>query len=256
MSKKSFITAGILSGILSVSMSVASASEEGLLLADANWSVKSGSRATDVIELFTSEGCSSCPPADTWLSGLKQQSGLYQQFIPLAYHVDYWDRLGWKDRFASKAYSALQRRYARSGIVKQVYTPGFVINSHEFRGWFAGQREWPANQSQPGVLAARIQQGSLDVKFPEQERLILNLAYLGNGLKTNVKAGENRGETLHHDFVVLHHQQYPGQGNWRLALPDIPDQGQQETVLALWLTSLSSPRIIQAVAAPIGEVRP
>ena len=65
----------------------------------------SGSNQVHLIELFSSEGCSSCPPAEQWLGGLREAPGLWRDFVPVAFHVDYWDRLGWRDRFSSPSYS-------------------------------------------------------------------------------------------------------------------------------------------------------
>src|SRR3954471_14035949 len=86
---------------------------------------------THLIELFTSEGCSSCPPAEAWLSKLKSDPGLWKAFVPLAFHVDYWDRLGWRDPFASKEWTARQYRYAANWKGESVYTPGFVLDGVE-----------------------------------------------------------------------------------------------------------------------------
>ena len=99
-------------------------------------SFKSATEQTGMLELYTSEGCSSCPPADSWLSSLKNEDGLWREFIPLAFHVDYWDYIGWKDRFASPKNSNRQRQYARGQSLKTVYTPGFLYNGEEWRGWF------------------------------------------------------------------------------------------------------------------------
>ncbi len=73
-----------------------------------------------LLELYTSEGCSSCPPADRWLSGLRDDPRLWREVVPVAFHVDYWDAIGWPDRFASAAHSERQRTYARSGHVGSV----------------------------------------------------------------------------------------------------------------------------------------
>src|SRR5258708_30257782 len=92
-----------------------------------------------LLELFTSEGCSSCPPADAWMSKLKTNPGLWKRVVPVVFHVDYWNGLGWPDRFAPAANTARQHRYAAAWRSNSVYTPGFVLNGHERRGSFPVQ---------------------------------------------------------------------------------------------------------------------
>ena len=88
--------------------------------------ISSPETRVNVLELYTSEGCSSCPPADKYISELKSHPGLWTSLIPVAFHVDYWNYIGWEDRFSSPEYSARQRRYARSKNLKTVYTPGCI----------------------------------------------------------------------------------------------------------------------------------
>src|SRR6266576_6091859 len=84
---------------------------------------ESGPQKVHLLELFTSQGCSSCPPAEAWLSKLKGEPGLWKDFVPLAFHVDYWDRLGWRDPWANKSFSDRQRAYAKQWRSDSVYTP-------------------------------------------------------------------------------------------------------------------------------------
>ena len=93
------------------------------------------SRVT-LIELFTSEGCSSCPPAEKWVNGLEDHSDLWSRVVPVAFHVDYWDYIGWPDRFATRDHSLRQRAYREVGHTRGIYTPGFVVGGREWRGWF------------------------------------------------------------------------------------------------------------------------
>jgi hypothetical protein len=169
----------------------------------------------------------------------------------MAFHVDYWDQLGWPDRFAAEAYSNRQRALAREGLISQVYTPGIVVNSQEWRGWFNGRRDLPENNTQPGVLHVSLDGNTLNVNFAQDRRLILNFALLGMGLETQVKAGENHGKKLKHDFVVLSHWQQQGTKQWQIKMPEQEDHGQQRTVLAVWLNSPDSLKIIQAAASYI-----
>ncbi|RVU86640.1 DUF1223 domain-containing protein [Leucothrix sargassi] len=216
----------------------------------------SQAKATEVVELFTSEGCSSCPPAERWLSTLKDQPGVFKDVIPMAFHVDYWDYIGWKDRFAKPTYSERQRDYVRSGLVSQSYTPQLVANSREWQQWHRGQRTWKENTRNVGVLKADVKQdaGLVSVQFNSQTRqtaanYVLNVAILGMGLSTKVTAGENHGELLKHDFVVLNHETQKVSAStkqWQVKLPSIPQAGQQKNAVAVWLSQENNQQVIQA----------
>src|SRR5271168_2184673 len=118
----------------------------------------SGSKAT-LVELYSSEGCSSCPPAEAWLSKLKASPGLWTEIFPVAFHVDYWDNLGWPDRFAKPEYTQRQRNYAAQLGQDSVYTPEFVTSGREWRGWFNGERLPTAETETSGELSLQIQDG-------------------------------------------------------------------------------------------------
>ena len=156
----------------------------------------SGVRTTDVLELYTSEGCSSCPPADRWFTTLKDKSAVFEDFIPLAFHVDYWNYLGWDDRFASSDYSNRQRKHVAVGNVRQSYTPGVVLNGDEWRGHLQGVRQWEASEQRAGILKAVLgEDNKLAVNFSpasadyfKHDELVLNVAYLGMGLGNSRRA--------------------------------------------------------------------
>lgn len=216
----------------------------------AEWS--SGTSKTDVVELFTSEGCSNCPPADRWLSSLKSNPEVFKEFVPMAFHVDYWDYIGWKDPFAKPAYSERQRNYVREGHVSQSYTPGIVINNKEWRQWFRGQRTWKDDTQQVGVLKASVNdERHFNAEFDGDKAGQLHIAVLGMGLTTSVKAGENRGRELSHDFVVLKLITVPGEKSWTVPLPEFPEKGQKQNAIAAWVTPYNSQTILQAVGGYI-----
>lgn len=216
--------------------------------------------ATNVVELYTSEGCSSCPPADKWLSQLKSHPDLFKRFIPMAFHVDYWNKLGWTDRFSNKANSQRQYIHQKEGNISQVYTPGILINNKEWRGWFNGKKTWTITKNPTGVLKVNHNETSqqLDILFSPENTLNtqymqLNIAILGMGLGNEIKTGENRDQQLNHDFVVLKHKQQQvkidpnsEQQQWQSPLPEIPNSGQQKSALVVWLSSTKSQVIIQA----------
>lgn len=209
---------------------------------------------TSLVELYTSEGCSSCPPADHFVSQFKQTEGLWTQYLPLSFHVDYWDWLGWADRFASPAYSERQRNHQRQGGVGSVYTPGFIINGTEWTGFFNTIRSLPPSETKPGPLKLTVQQQQVVVTFQSETTthpLTFHLAVLGMGLQTSVQAGENRGHTLQHDFVVLHHQQTTGQQQAHFQLPLIAKHKPKQFALVAWVAPVDALRPIQAVGGPL-----
>jgi len=171
---------------------------------------QSGVTQTSLLELYTSEGCSSCPPAEAWMSRLKEHRKLWKDFVPVAFHVDYWDYLGWKDPFASKAYAQRQHDYANRWRSRSVYTPGFVLDGEEWTDW-PRHNEIPSPSSKPaGVLTARSTDGrdwtlrfQPPVGSPSVSSYDFHAALLGFELISDVKAGENRGHKLMHEFVVL-----------------------------------------------------
>lgn len=161
-----------------------------------------------LLELFTSEGCSSCPAADAWVSKLRTDAGLWKQVVPVVFHVDYWDKLGWPDRFASAANTGRQRRYAAEWRSDSIYTPGFVINGREWRAWFRRPVLPEGPTTKAGRLAITVSERGAEVTFaaadPKWKSLIVELAFLGGDLESEVKRGENSGRRLKHDFTVLH----------------------------------------------------
>lgn len=214
----------------------------------------SGPHQTTLLELYTSEGCSSCPPADRWLSKLKSDKHLWQQVVPVAFHVDYWNQLGWRDRFSSAAYSARQHNYRRHSYLNVVYTPGFVRNGREWRGWFE-QQALPLNTTnEVGILKASIDKAGVQAEFtpskPVKKSLILNIALLGFNQTTDIQRGENRGKILKHDFVVMDfHQltQKSGQQGHHWQLASIADNMPSDiNGIAIWVTTEDDPTPLQA----------
>ncbi|HKD81834.1 MAG TPA: DUF1223 domain-containing protein [Candidatus Angelobacter sp.] len=166
---------------------------------------------TVVVELFTSEGCSSCPPADELLGHLRQDLAAKNvQVIPLGFHVDYWDSQGWKDRFSSADFTRRQELYARSLNSKNgPYTPQMVIDGTSDVVGNSSQVEQLITReaSQPEVVMVSLSpQGtdhlSVAVKAPPSSKGNVILAITEDNLSTHVGAGENNGHTLHHAAVV------------------------------------------------------
>ncbi len=169
-----------------------------------------------LLELYTSEGCSSCPPADRALSQLRTAAGGsgpalgIDQVVPLSLHVDYWDYIGWKDVFSSKAYTERQRWLSNLANSRTIYTPEMFIAGQELRNWSGGIagavrriNQQPA-KADIGINLGKLNGGSLSVEIAARtsEASKLYVALYENGLTSDVKAGENTGILLRHDYVV------------------------------------------------------
>jgi hypothetical protein len=196
---------------------------------------------THLLELYTSEGCSSCPSAEAWMGKLKSDDRLWQEFVPVAFHVDYWDNLGWKDRFARPAWTQRQRAYANRWGSDSVYTPAFVVDGSEWRN---GSRElsFPKKEN-AGLLKASLNGDTAAVSFQPAGKFSggsAHLAWLGFSLVSNVKAGENTGRTLRQDFVVLQHVSAPlvrdANGLWQRALTSSAGHAEAGAI-ACWIES-------------------
>lgn len=155
-----------------------------------------------LVELYTSEGCSSCPPADRWLSGLKGQPGV----VVLAFHVDYWDRLGWKDRFASAAFSRRQMQLLATSGARYPYTPQVLVDGLDRPRW-TGLR-LPSAEARAAAVHVTLRRDGSGYSAELQPLAAAPARFAGfwaiteDGHASAVKAGENRGATLSHDFVV------------------------------------------------------
>jgi hypothetical protein len=179
-------------------------------------SAASGPGLVPLVELYTSEGCDSCPPADRWLATRFAPVRGATDVSVLAFHVDYWDRLGWKDRFADARYTERQYATMRANAATFVYTPQVVVQGRDAKGWQRGTvdgglgaaRKRPARATiaidlVPETAATLAVRAEAKVVSPlPREDLRLWLAYTESGLVSDVKAGENRGVRLEHDHVV------------------------------------------------------
>ncbi len=165
-------------------------------------SARSTRNMTPVVELYTSEGCNSCPPADRWLSRLRADPSV----VALAFHVDYWDRLGWKDRFASPAYTQRQNQQQASNGARFSYTPQVVVDGIDRPDWprVVMPPRTAASATVDVVLARSAERvtASVAASAASPRRLAAYWAVTEQGHVSAVRAGENEGVTLRHDFVV------------------------------------------------------
>ncbi len=192
-----WMRAGGLAGLTVSAALAASAAAAGPL----QCSARSGPQVATVVELYTSEGCSSCPPADRWLGTLKDRPGV----VALAFHVDYWDRLGWKDRFASPAYTRRQVEQEAVNGARFAYTPQVVVDGRDHTDWPSLHIGEPVR---PAVLEITLERSGdavvagVHAGHAAPVRLAAYWAVTESAHRSDVKAGENEGATLKHDFVV------------------------------------------------------
>lgn len=206
---------------------------------------ESGSQQTQLIELYTSEGCSSCPPAERWFTELGQEDGLWTDYVPVAFHVTYWNYLGWRDALSDAAFDQRQRRRA-AGARSSVYTPGVFRDGAEFRQW-RRLRSAPqiASEAPVGQLTVSVTDSEIVASFDTREdgamadqNLALEVAVLSSGISSDVKAGENRGRSLRHDFVVVDLQSESltrDNDVWLARIPLPATDGVSKPALAAWV---------------------
>ena len=214
----------------------------------------SQSTATDVIELYTSEGCSSCPPADEWLNDLTEHPALFQQVIPLAFHVDYWNWLGWQDPFSQQAFTQRQYQHVKQRNLSQAYTPGLLVNNNEWRAWFKGDRQWPSEALAAQQLSLTVNDYSIELTAESSGEMTATVALLGFGLVSKIGNGENRGRTLEHNFVVLNLAQLNGRSTWRFDASLLETQHPAKKLAIVgWLSEPGNVAISQAVGGYLGS---
>jgi hypothetical protein len=217
---------------------------------------QSSERQTALLELYTSEGCSSCPPAEAWLSKLKNASGLWSDFVPVAFHVDYWNNLGWRDKLSSEQFTRRQNDYAQAWSAQTIYTPEFVLNGREWQNWLGFRGAPSGSGTKAGVLQASSDDGrhwrvSFIPTKPEVADYAVTAALVVSELSSDVTAGENSGRHLNHDFAVLSLITRPlsGQTNnfqGTFIVDDNPKGINGRLALAVWVTRAGHLEPLQA----------
>jgi hypothetical protein len=220
-----------------------------ILAAPAVCEVKAGDRLTPVIELYTSEGCSSCPPADQWLSTLKGKPVVAQ-----AFHVAYWDYIGWKDAFANPAFAVRQREVAAINKLSGIYTPQLVRNGHDWTNWRMPWQTIDFKAPSHAEITLRRSDGAdaFEARVTPDKDTATWTAYwtvTEHNHSSRVKAGENAGEFLKHDFVV---RQYVPAGRFEGTQPlkfyAIAAQADHPRQINLVVSDIQTGETIQAVS--------
>jgi hypothetical protein len=235
-----------------------------VVLATPAWAqcvAESGPGTAALVELYTSEGCSSCPPAERWLSTLSSRPP--GSVVPLALHVDYWDYIGWKDPYAKREFSLRQRKLTQLQRMAFVYTPQVMLQGRDFRGW--GGRAFDEAlariNAQPAKAHLRLEvlgitAGGLEVQSSAElvhasADAALYLAVYRSKLESRVTAGENRGRLLAHDYVVLEWQGPLAFTGTRLSerrtMPFLPGADARHSGVAAFVQDRRTGEVLQAL---------
>jgi hypothetical protein len=230
-------------------------------LLGAECTARSGPEANALVELYTSEGCSSCPPADRWLSSFARTPDA--RVVPLAFHISYWDYIGWKDLFADERYSERQRAFAKATGARSVYTPQVVLAGRDYPAWHASGvgAALAAVKAKPALASLEITPratpaGSIEGEVAARPLasahgdLSLVVAVTQNGLSSKVTAGENKGERLEHNFVVRDLAVIPSLKG-RFAFKPKADWNLDRMLVVAFVQDTQSGAVLQALSAPL-----
>ena len=223
-----------------------------------------------LVEVYTSEGCSSCPPADRWLASLANNPDLFIHLVPIGFHVDYWNDIGWPDPFSHASFSKRQRKWARQGNLPVIATPTVIVNGDYFEDWRQGKPAPSTNRvpaelkvtwrgltdfsieylPRAGTLGTRnsanhpISRANAANSFNTHKpaRYSANGCLMARHISNRIPRGENRGLTLHHDFIALGCQQVelppPTKGRFRgeMTINPVVQVNAAEHAFAVWIT--------------------
>ena len=230
----------------------------------AECSARSSPNVTPLVELYTSEGCSSCPPADRWLSRLALEAAA-GRVVPLAFHVNYWDYIGWKDPFASASGTQRQRDIQAAAGARYVYTPQVVLGGRDFRDWGSGSFQTAVAGIRSERAAAAIDlsvtgDGAKGVEVASTTtaigavsgEVVVLVALTQSGLSSRVTAGENTGERLSHDFVVRDFVVHRGLGTAASKFKPAPGWNLAHMRVAAFVQDRRTGRVLQSVACALG----
>jgi hypothetical protein len=232
---------------------------------------RSGATTMPLVEIYTSEGCSSCPPAERWLSADFPARTRDNSAVALAFHVDYWDQDGWRDRYSSRAYTDRQQQVAAANGAGFVFTPQVVLQGRNAGDW-AAPGEFAAAlarvRAKPAAadIALSVRNGPEGYAVNATAQLVghgpgksarLYVALADSGHDVDIHAGENRGVKLHHDHVVRAlsagtavDAQGHAQLSTLIALP--ADAGTAPTIVA-FVQDAEKGTILQSIALPVAS---
>jgi len=235
----------------------------------AGCAAESGPHTAALVELYTSQGCSSCPPADRWLSSLGARGYAPGRVVPIALHVDYWDYIGWKDPYAKREFSLRQRKLTQLQRMALVYTPQVMLQGRDFRAWSGPAFDEAVSRinARPAAATIKLRIAALDAGGMRVSTLAkvhdagrradaaLYLAAYESRLENRVTAGENRGRTLRHDYVVLEWQGpfalSAGALDEERLLPLLPGAVPTNSGVAGFVQNRRTAEVLQALMLPV-----
>ena len=226
-------------------------------------SVTSSPYTVPVIDLYTSQGCSSCPPAEAWLRKL-HDNGFEKRVNILAFHVDYWNHLGWKDPFSSRQWTIRQRREAARLRLHTIYTPQLVVHGMDFRSWKnLGRAIQLLNRIKPAatlrlsVSAPSLRKLDITVSTRLNGSVDANktatwIAVVENRLVQRIRAGENTGRTLQYDHVVRAIFPVSHRGSYKIKLND--QWKRNNLKLIAFVRDRQTGQTLQSVSLPLSRL--
>jgi hypothetical protein len=231
------------------------------LQAEATCLARSGPQTVALVELYTSKGCSSCPPADRWLSGLAERYSP-GQLVPLALHVDYWDYVGWEDPYAKREFSQRWRRLSQLQRAALVYTPHVLLQGVDFRQWDGAEfdravariNRQPARASLEleitDIRAAALGLRASATVFEPVNRsdAALYVAAYESRLESRITTGENPGRVLHQDYVVLEWRGPYALGKRELELALLPQAQSVDSGVVAFVQNRRTGEVLQALS--------
>jgi len=216
---------------------------------------QSGADRLHLIELYTSEGCSSCPPAERWLSTLRDKPA----YVGMEFHVDYWDLKDWRDPYSDARFSARQKTLSQRDARGMVYTPQIRVDGNLWKDWPKGAPPEPAGTTAPLLKITIDGTSALHVSVESTAAGVDDRVYVAlteNGLSNAIRGGENRGKTLHHDHVVraFAGPLAPGSASADLDVPKDLDRAQAKVVA--FIQNSRDGSVGQVVPLPLASCTP
>ena len=228
----------------------------------ADCTVRSGAHMNALVELYTSEGCSSCPPAEQWLSKLARapRPGV----VPVAFHVHYWDYIGWKDIYADPRNTERQKAFALVTNARSVYTPQVIVAGTDFRAWSSerafedavkavnARKATASVEITPRLLADGSVEGNVSSVSVEKAHLTLVVALAQDGIVSKPNAGENKGEMLAQNFIVRDVAEFRGTGMIAGSFRFTPraNWNVERMSVVAYVQDKRTGRVLQALSAP------